>query len=271
MNLLSSAILQPRLCCLRPPQSVRPDEIKRTKIAEGEYTVHENENEGAVGPFGEVVYDFRESWTLWKDATGEYETEGERQFESPRDLLQSHRFAVRLSRDLTVLQATEYAELKWVKDSGPLTCVFLSRELHCSAPAGNPQKAFDQHIPMSTPYGLLWPISPFSIGGLAKEEERDLTRPNPASLVSIRQPSAKNPVELLVLIGKLQYLGIENLETAGQEWQAYKFSLKVPLHPKYLIWTSSKGLLLGMSVEHSDQDWPKEGMRLTRFVKWSDF
>jgi hypothetical protein len=251
-------------------KNVRADKAERTKIAEGEYAVYEEANGRSVGSFGEEVYDFRESWTLWKDVGGEYEIEGQRQFESPRDLLRSHRFAVRLSRDLTMLQATEYAELRWAKDSGPFTCVFLSRELHCSSVAEDPRKAINERVPMSTPYGLLWPISPFSIGGLAKEEERNLSRSNPASLVSIRQPSAKNPIEFLVMSGELRYLGIEDLETAGQRWQAYKFSLKVALQPKYLIWTSSNGLLLVLSVQ-SGRDWPKEGMRLTRFVKSGDF
>jgi hypothetical protein len=248
-----------------------PDAMRRTQIADGEYTVYQQGNEGAVGPYGEEVYDFHEKWTLWKHSDGQYEVEGERQFESPRDKRQTHRFITRLSRDLTVLQVTEFAPLNWVQDSSPLTCKFLTQELYCSAAVKDPRNAVEQHIPVSTPYGVLWPISPFSLGSLAKEEERDLTRSDPASLVSIQQPSPDNPVEVLVFQGDIQYLGVEDLETAGQHWPAYKFLLKVPLHPKLLMWTSRNGLLLGISVERSYPDWPVEGIRLTRFVKWHEF
>lgn len=101
----------------------------RKKVASGEYLVYEEASEGAVGPFGEKVYDFHESWTLWQTGKGEYEVEGDRRFNTSADLLRSFRFVVRLSRDFTVLRVTEFATLKWISDSGPLTCEFLPKEL----------------------------------------------------------------------------------------------------------------------------------------------
>jgi hypothetical protein len=59
----------------------------QTKIAEGEYAIQERESSGAVGPFQEEVYNFRESWTLWRTGQGEYEVEGVQSFESPNDLI----------------------------------------------------------------------------------------------------------------------------------------------------------------------------------------
>ncbi|MGO9588538.1 MAG: hypothetical protein ACLP3K_00650, partial [Candidatus Acidiferrales bacterium] len=56
----------------------------RAKIAEGEYAVVEKGNFGAAGPFGEEVYDFHETWTIWHTGSGEYEVEGKREFESPK-------------------------------------------------------------------------------------------------------------------------------------------------------------------------------------------
>jgi hypothetical protein len=250
---------------------VQPAERGRTRIAEGEYSVFEEGDEGGVGPFGEEIYDFHESWTLWRLGKGEYEVEGERRFESPRDWLQSHRFTIHLSRDMTVLQVTEFAKLKWVPDSGPLVCDFLFQELRCSPGAKDSKNAMDRHFSMVGPYGLLWPISPFSLGGLTREAERDASRPTRVSLVTIEQPGPEDPVFPMELVGELRYLGVEDLEAAGQHWQAYKFSIKVPLHPRFLLWTSSKGLLLALSVEHKHADWPTEGIRLERFVKWTDF
>lgn len=243
----------------------------RTKIAEGEYAIYEEGNSGAVGPAGEETYDFHESWTLWHVGKDQYEVEGERKFESPRDVQHDDRFQIQLSRDLTPMRTTEFAKLAWRRDSGPTTCEFLPKEIHCFSAPGKSEGPLDLHIPMRPPYGFLWPISPFSLGGLTRESERDLTRANSIQLLSIEQPNPSNPIYPIVRNGQLQFLGDEDLEVAGQTWRAHKFSLKVPSYPQFLIWTSSNGLLLDVAVEHAHPNWPKEGMKLSQFHKWADF
>jgi hypothetical protein len=245
--------------------------IARAKIAEGEYEVYEQANLGAVGPFGEEIYNFRESWTLWRAEKGEYEVEGERHFESPRDTLHDDRFVLRLSRDLTLLSVKEFAKLKWRPDSGPLTCEFLPRELHCSSGARDPSQLIELRIPMQHPYGFLWPISAFSLSSITRAAERDPGRPTRVQLVTVEEPSKEDPVYLMTLDGELRYLGKEDLQAAGQKWPAYKFSLKVPLHSSFMIWTSSKGIVLALAAEHPHQNWREEGMRLVKFQKWADF
>jgi hypothetical protein len=246
-------------------------DTQRTKIAEGEYVVYKEASEGAVGPFGEQVYDFHETWTLWRVGKEEYEVEGERRFESPKDVAHTHRFTVRLARDMAVMNATEFTSLKWVPDSGPLVCNFLYQEMHCSSGAKDAKDEIDWHISVVGPYGLLWPISPFSLGGLTRECERYPDRPSRVSLVSIEQPSPYDPVAPTALVGQLQYLGVEPFEAAGQQWRAYKYAIKVPFYPRFILWTSSKGLLLAITSEHQHADWPKEGMRLERYVQWDNF
>jgi hypothetical protein len=256
----------------RPTQAVpSPPVVVRTKIAEGEYVIVEQANSGAFGPFGEEVYDFHKTWTLWRVATGRYEVEGQRRFESPRYVPHTNRFLVELSRDLTVTRVTEFAKLKWRSDSGPLTCEFLPSELHCSSGARDPQQAIELRIPMAHPFGLLWPVSVFSLSGITREAERDPTQATQVEFVRIEQPSRENPIESTILAGPLRYLGEEDIEAAGQKWHARKFSLKVALNPEFLIWTSSKGILLAFAVEHAHANWPQEGMKLTRFQKWADF
>ena len=243
----------------------------RTKIAEGEYAVVERANFGATGPFGEEVYNFHEIWTIWHTGSGEYEVEGNRQFESPKASPHDDRFLVRLSRDLTVIGMTEFAKLRWREDSGPLSCEFLLNDLHCSSNARDPKQELDLHTSMQHPFGLLWPISAFSLSGITREEERNFDRAAEVQLASIEQSNEENPVDVTILDGRLRYLGEESVEFAGQNWRAYKFSLKVALHPKFLIWTSSKGLLLSLAVENARKNWPGEGLRLVRFQKWADF
>jgi hypothetical protein len=254
-----------------PPAAASERVVNHTKVAEGEYAIVEEGNGGAVGPFEEEVYNFSESWTLWRVEKGQYQVEGVRRFESPKDLVHTNRFVVDLSRDLTVVRMKEFAKLKWRPDSGPLSCEFLRVELHCSSGESDPKQTINLRTHLEQPYGLLWPISPFSLGGITREVERDRSHPTQVDLVRIEQPSTANPVEATILSGPLRYLGDEDIDAAGQKWRARKFSLKVALHPEFLIWTSSKGLLLALAVEHEHKDWPQEGMKLTHFRSWADF
>ncbi len=251
----------------------RPDaKAGATRIAEGEYEVYEEGSNGAVGPFGEEVYDFHESWTMTRDSRGKYHVEGERRFRTSPDAPELKRpFVVELSRDLTMMEVTEYSKLKWIPDSGPLTCQFLPGQMHCSAGGKKPSASKDWQIEVQRPYGLLWPISPFSLGSVTRESERDPKIVTQASLLTIEQPSPSNPVSPTILTGELQYLGAETFSTANRSWEAYKFSIKVPFHPKFVMWTSSKGMLLALSVQHEHSDWPKEGLRLVRFRAFTDF
>ena len=244
---------------------------EREKIAEGQYAIYEHENSGAVGPFQEEVYNFRESWTLWRVQNGQYQVDGVRTFESPKDELHSNRFLAELSRDLTVNRVKEFTKLKWVADSGPLSCEFLAAHLDCSSGGSDPKREIKLRTPLDKPYALLWPISPFSFGGITREVERDPGRATQVDLVSIEQPGMADPVRATVLEGPLQYLGEENIKAAGRMWAAHKFSLKVPVHPQYLIWTSSKGLLLAMAIEHAHKNWPEERLRLSRFESSTEF
>lgn len=253
------------------PEDRATPATSRTKIAEGEYAIYEEGNSGAVGPAGEEVFDFSESWTLWRNGKELFEVEGERKFESPRDVKHSDRFVIELSRDMTPIRTTEFAKLAWRRDSGPTTCEFLPKEVHCFSTDGGAGHAPEVHIQMQPPYGFLWPISPFSLSGLTREAERDLNRPNSIQLLSIEQRSPANPMYPIVRSGQLQFLGEETISVADQSWQAHKFSLKVPSYPQFLIWTSSEGLLLSVAVEHAHPNWPKEGMKLSRYRKWAEF
>jgi hypothetical protein len=250
----------------RPEQAAKP-----VKIADGEYAIYESNNRGSVGPFQEEVYNFHESWTLWRVDNGGYRVEGVRRFESPRDEVHSNRFIVELTRDLTVIRMKEFAKLRWVADSGPLSCDFLPAQMNCSSGGSDSKREIKLRTPLEKPYALLWPISPFSFGGITRQVERDRARATQIDLVRIAQPSMANPVQAMILEGPLQYVGEEDIQTAGRKWRAHKFSLKVPQHPQYLLWTSPRGLLLALAIEHEHKEWPEEGLRLARFVSSSEF
>jgi hypothetical protein len=244
---------------------------ERMKVAEGEYVVLEGANGGAVGPFGEAIYNFHETWTLWRTAKGGYEIEGERRFESPKDITRSAGFQAELSRDLTLIGLTEFSRLRWRRDSGPLTCKFLPKEFDCSSNAKDRQNDIDLKIPMEHPFGLFWPISALSLSGITREAERDAHQTTPIQLVSIEQPSADIPVNPIIREGELRYLGDENIDIAGQSHRAFKLSIKVALSPELVVWTSPKGVLLKVGIQHEGKDWPEESMKLVRFQEWEGF
>jgi hypothetical protein len=272
----SSSILAAALCLAASlgagaSDSPRSQTPQRTRIGEGEYVVHESENSGGAGPFGEEVYNFQESFTLWRDPSGGYQVEGTRSFESPKDESHSNPCVVELDRNLTLIRAKEFAKLRWVPDSGPLSCEFLQGEMDCSSGGSDPKREIKTRTVLENPYGLLWPVSPFSFGSIARQAERDPGKPTLVDLVRIEQPGMAHPVQTAVLEGPLQYLGEEVVQTAGRTWKAHKFSLKVAATPEFLIWTSAKGLLLVIAVRHAHLNWREEGMRLDRFESSADF
>lgn len=63
-------------------QSLGQD-ASRVKIAQGEYMLSTDGDLG-VGPVDTEIFGFHELWTLWRSADGNYEIDGERDFESPR-------------------------------------------------------------------------------------------------------------------------------------------------------------------------------------------
>jgi hypothetical protein len=249
----------------------RAQESPRAKIAQGEYLIREQGNGGAFGPFGEALYNFHESFTLSEGDAGHYEVEGVRSFESPKDVPHSDRFTAALDRDLAVIRVKEFARLRWVKDSGPLSCDFLATQLDCSSGGSDPRREIKLRTPLDKPYGLLWPVSPFSFGGVVRQVERDVSKATQIELVRIEQPGMTNPVQATVLQGPLVYLGDTDFDAAGRTWRAHEFSLKLPTIPECLILTSAKGLLLALAFQHDHPDWKHEGLRLERFESSQEF
>lgn len=121
---------------------------------------------------------------------------------------------------------------------------------------------------MNHPFGLVWPISAFSLSGITRQSERDPRQPTRIQLVSIEQPSPQIPVNPMILDGELRYIGEENVDIAGQPRQAFKFSIKFALSSELIIWTTPKGLLLSVVVQHEAKNWPEESMELVHFQEW---
>ena len=250
-------------------QAPEPATLGRAKVAEGEYKVLAA---SGVGSFDFAVYDFTESWTLWRLEDGRFEVDGTRDYRSPADEPHRDNFEACLSDSFRVLKLREFRTLRWRQNTGPLDCDFLSSKIACTANAKDKSQDLSLEMPVQASAGLMWPISAFSLSSIARSASRDSKKLTPVELLTIEEPSDVDPVFITTLGGYLKYLGQEKLILAGREWLADKFELKVAMHAPFLLWTSSQGLLLAFAHEKNGNRLPdNEGMVLVSFHKWQEF
>ena len=235
----------------------------RTRVAEGEYKVL---SQAGIGSFDLAVYDFTESWTLWRLEDGTFEVTGTRNYRSPADEPHSDNFEAYLSDNFRVLKLREFRTLRWRSNSGPLSCDFLPAKVVCAANTKDKGQDLSLEVPMQTAAaGLMWPISAFSLSSITRGASHDPKTATPVELVTFEEISDADPIFTSILGGHLRYLGQEKLLLAGREWLADKFELKVATHAPFLLWTSSQGLLLAFAYEKDSNKIPQEGMVLASF------
>ena len=245
-------------------EGAQDENSQRVRVAAGEYQILQGANAAGIGSYAPGVYSFRESWTLWRLTDGSFDVEGEREYESPKDDLHSNRFSVHLSPDFRTLGVKEFRKLRWKPDSGPLSCEFHPAEMICTSSAKDPSQSVDLNVPMKDAYGFLWPISAFSLSNITRRAAKIHDKLTPVQLVTVEEPSPRNPVFVSTLDGNLKYLAEDEITLAGRRWRADKFELKVPLHPAFIIWTSPEGILLRFAPE-SKSTQAAEGLQLVHF------
>jgi hypothetical protein len=241
----------------------------RIRVAQGEYKVL---SQTGIGSFVPAVYDFTESWSLWRLDDGTFEVNGTRNYRSPADETHSDNFEARLSDSLRLIELKEFRRLRWRPDTGPLTCDFLPGKVVCTANPGDKSQNMSLDIPVQAAAGLLWPISAFSLSSITRSASHDPKAITGVELLTFEEISGADPLFTTTLGGYLKYLGQEKLFLAGREWLADKFELKVATHPPFLLWTSSQGLLLAFAHKTDSNMLPEnEGMVLVSFLDWQEF
>jgi len=245
--------------------------LERTRVASGEYRIVEQNEEGGIGLFAPGVYNFRESWTIWRLMDGSFEVEGERSYESPKGELQNNGFHVRLSSAFRVLGVKESRKLRWRHDSGPLACDFLSDGIFCSSASSVPDQSFRWDMPAKEPYGFFWPLSAFSLASIARSADRDPTKESQVQLLTLHEPNTTFPIFGTVMDAQLRYSGQEQITAADRQWNAEKFELTVFLHSKFVIWVSPDGLLLAFGRGTGGKPRSERAMALVSFQQWTKF
>ena len=275
----SSMNLFQRLTCLRilfPERSaakrIEPGGLAQgadwVKVAEGEYRVAE-EGDVGVGPTETEIFHFRESWTLWRVQSGEYEVEGERSFKSPRDFTHIKQFVARLTHNLQLVEVKEFAKPRFQPDSGPLTCEFLPHDLKCSSGAKDAANGVDFNVDSDQPNGLIWPLSAFSLGSLTRAAGQRIGAPVPIQVVQPQEFNDVLPVLPIRSGGFLKYLGQSDAPyvVSNQSRRPSVYELDANPIRNMFIWTSPEGIVLVVQRP----GWPKATMELVRFTKFSDF
>jgi hypothetical protein len=236
------------------------------KIAVGQFKVLDK---NGIGPFVPPVFDFTESWNIWRQKDGGFEVRGERSYRSPAKEPHKDPFTMHLSSDFRVLSLKFLGQLQWHPGSGPITCDFLPAKLSCASSAQDKNDRVNLELPMADAYGFLWPISTFSLAGITRLAPHNRKTSTPVELVRVDEGS--NPIATTVLTGQLKYLGQEKIFLANRSWMAEKFELHVPTHPPFLLWTSPQGLLLAFGTENKRKTPPEDGLVLTDFQQWQEF
>ena len=246
----------------------KAQESGRIKVAEGEYQVTV-EGDLGIGPMETEIFHFRESWTLWRTTAGEYVLEGKRNFESPMGSPHENQFIAKLTHAFELLEVQEFAPLRFRPQSGPLRCAFLLQQLQCDAQAQDQAQAVDVTVPMDRPYGLLWPLSPFSLAGLTHHASANAKKPSPVQVVQLEEISDVIPVLPIRSDGLIRSLGRSQaaFTVSGKSWYPEVYELTAAPVRKMQIWTSPEGLLLAAERPVS----PKSRIALVRFQQFAEF
>jgi hypothetical protein len=246
----------------------KAQESGRIKVAEEEYQATV-EGDLGIGPMETEIFHFRESWTLWRTTAGEYVLEGKRMFESPMGSPHENQFVAKLTHAFELLEVQEFAPLRFRPQSGPLRCAFLSQQLQCGAQAQDQTQAVDVRVSMDRPYGLLWPLSPFSLAGLTHNASANATKPSPVQVVQLEEISDVLPVLAIRSDGLIRSLARSPtaFTVTGKSWYPEVYELTAGPVRKIQIWTSPEGLLLAADRP----GWPKSRIALVRFKQFAEF
>jgi hypothetical protein len=115
----------------------------------------------------------------------------------------------------------------------------------------------------------MWPISVFSLGGLAYVAAEREGEDVPVDLVTLNQLSEALPVLTVRSRGSIRYLGRSDVKftASGTSWYARVFELTSTLPRKLEIWTSHEGLVLAIQRVGS----PKTILHLVSFHQFTEF
>jgi hypothetical protein len=157
-----------------------------------------------------------------------------------------NRFIAKLTHAFELLEVEEFAPLRFIQQSGALRCTFLPQQLQCDARTQGGTQALDMQVAMDRPYGLLWPLSPFSLAGLAHHTSANAAKPSPVQVVQLEEISDALPVLAIRSDGLIRSLARSPVAftVTGKSWYPEVYELtagpvrkyKFGLHRRVCFW-----------------------------------
>jgi hypothetical protein len=245
---------------------IRAQPLDRTIVAQGEYRVRMPGDLGA-GAVQTRVFHLTETWSLWRTAAG-YDLGGYRTYEFPRGKLHVDRFIAKLSGNLELISVTDFAQLVFRPDAGPVSCDLRPRLLRCDSGWKERQQLVEVRLIPGRPCGLIWPLSAFSLASLTHAASID-GRPVAVQTVQLEQISKRLPVLAMRSDGVMRYVGKSEgtLSVSGKSWQPNVYRLSVPRIGEITIWTSQEGILLAAQLANR----PGATLELVKYAQFAGF
>jgi len=121
---------------------------------------------------------------------------------------------------------------------------------------------------MDRTYGLLWPLSPFSLAGLVHHTSANAAKPSPVQVVQLEEISDALPVLAIRSDGLIRSLARRPVafSVTGKSWYPEVYELTTGPVRKIQILTSLEGLLLAADRP----GWPRSRTALVRFKQFAE-
>ena len=221
---------------------------ERTKIAEGEYVGGSGEPTKPKSSLATL-----ERWTLWKDADGSLEVEGQMLMATSTESWPTMNLAMLLSGDLGLASFSISSPEK----KGSIECKLAPNLLRCDTvdPAGKKEHGEQA---FTTTYTLMGPSLSWTFAGVCRlAQHNKVGEATPVTIVSWDD----TPTEFLWFEAKVSYLGQEDITAAGKQITAKKFKVSSD-GLNVQVWTSREGLVLAFEdAKRPEQRWELKNYR----------
>jgi hypothetical protein len=216
----------------------------RVKVADGEYLSR-----------GQSGYDknekFRESWVLWRKGDGNFLVESNLQIEGTGKNQQVLHYTIQLSGDMRPLEITTRAgENETLIELGAEEVRVKNR--HGQSTLRVPPR-YDFYEPL-----------PWCLGSFARRVPPIKNAGLPLIFVAADEQGPDSPMGLTMLWGRVQWVGSEQVESAGLKVDSEKYLVHLGPYPGVFIWLSKSGLVLASQNEEN----PEQRTEMVRFREY---
>ncbi len=224
----------------------------RKKIAEGEYLTYDGR--------GDNNEKLHETWVLWRIGDGRYVVESDFQFDGVDDRKNDHLHqSILLSNDfrpLTIKMSSVTPEVK-----NDINIELLPDEVRVTDRNGKSKL----RVPFR--YNIYDPMTPWSLSSFARNVRRfKSTSYHAPVFVAMDENGPDKPTAIAMYWGRVFFVGVDQVEVAGQKVLAGKYLVHLGPYPGVFIWLAEDGLVLAVQ----DEEIPEQRTGLVKFRRYEE-